>query len=156
MSTALSVLGVGQVPLLLALMATLGSFGISGLLINTVLAQSLAAYPPLAIVGVLLASLVLGGLLGGRISRAMYALAPESEAAVSYEQLVGRLGTVISNGVSPTYGRVEVRDRFGSLHTVFAVVESGEPIPEHSEVALVSYDSKQRRFQVKQMDSNRR
>lgn len=147
----LSVLGVGRVPLMLVLMAFLSTFGISGLIANLFIVDATTSYPGWAFVVVLLVSLMLGVVLGGRISRLFGRLAPDSSTAITLEQLVGRVGIVVSPSVSPTYGRVQVRDVYGSLHTVYAVTASDTRIPEHNEVALLDYDAARRCFVVQLM-----
>ncbi len=114
-----------------------------------------AAIPRWRLSRSLLAGLLLGLWLTSRLGRLFAKLAPNSSTAVSFEQLVGRAGVVVSTNVSPTYGRVQVKDGFGSLHTVFAVIEKGQPLPEHSEVALLAYDAAQRRFIVRGLDRAR-
>jgi membrane protein implicated in regulation of membrane protease activity len=151
----LSALGIGRIPLMLVLMGFLGSFGAVGLIINSLLVAG-GSYPSWGLVATLLASLVLAVPLTGTLSGALARVAPRSTTAVSFEQLVGRVGTVASGHVSSTYGRVAVRDSHGTLHTVYAVVEEGEPLPERSEVALLRYDQSQRRFIVAALGSVRR
>jgi membrane protein implicated in regulation of membrane protease activity len=127
-------------------------FGAIGLLANTLLASALRRYPVPSFFGILLASLLLALWLTGRAGRMFSQLAPNSSTAISFEQLVGRIGMVVSPTVSSTYGRVQVKDSFGTLHTVYAVIEAGEPLPEHSEVALVGYDTPRRCFVVRNLD----
>jgi membrane protein implicated in regulation of membrane protease activity len=144
----LAALGIGRVPLLIVLMALLGSLGATGLLVNSVLSAADgdpgALFLPV-LIGALLLALPLTRLLSGALAR----LTPRSSTAVSFDQLVGRAGVVVSASISPSYGRVSVRDAHGTLHTVFAVLERGEPLPERSEVALLAYDPAQRRFLVR-------
>jgi hypothetical protein len=151
----LSALGIGRVPLMLVLILFLGMFGAVGLLANTLLANALRRYPAPSFFGILLASMLLGLWLTGRTGRLFSKLAPNSSTAISFEQLVGRIGMVVSPTVSSTYGRVQVKDSFGTLHTVYAVVEAGEPLPERSEVALVGYDAPRRCFIVRELDRTR-
>lgn len=145
----LAALGIGRVPLMLVLMAFLGSFGAAGLIFNTLVGGFFSAFP----VWMLLVSLILSAVaalpLTGAISRSLARFASRNSTAISSEELVGRVGRVVSSTVSRTYGRVAVRDRFGTLHTVFAVVESDHSLPDQTEVALVSYDEAQRRFTVR-------
>lgn len=151
MADALAFIGVGQVPLTLVLTAFLSSLGVLGLLLNTLGAGLLGAYPAWLFGVTLLLGLVLAALATSKLSRALGRLAPESSTGISFEQLVGRVGTVLTPSVSATYGRVRVKDSHGAIHTVFAVVTGGEPIPEHSEVALIAYDPRSRCFTVKPM-----
>lgn len=145
----LAALGIGRIPLMLVLMALLGSLGAVGLLTSTIVAALANGYPSLAFVPVLLGSLVVALPLTRLISGGLARLAPRTSTAVGNNDLVGRAGTVISPSVSQTYGRVSVRDSHGTLHTVFAVIERGEPLPERSEVAVLAYDANQRRFLVR-------
>jgi len=140
----------------LILTAFLGSFGAIGLLLNTLLTNILDDYPPAAFLPLLGAAALLALPLTSVLSRSLGRIAPEMSTAIGYEQLVGRVGVVVSTSVSRSYGRVQVRDAFGTLHTVFAVVADGEPLAEHSEVALVAYDAGQRRFVVGTLDPVRR
>lgn len=153
LGSALAALGVGQVPLMLVLMAFLGSFGATGLLANTALTNLLGGYPSAALIPALLAAALLGLILTGQISRLLGRLTPRSSTATRLDQLIGRAGVVVSPSVSPSYGRVQVRDGFGTLHTVYAVIDSGEPLPERSEVALLTYDDARRCFVVRGLDS---
>lgn len=148
---ALGLLGIGKVPVMLVLMSFLAVFGLSGLLINATISQAFSGYSGLGFAAAALGSLFLAVILTGRISRGFARLAPDTSLAVGFEQLVGRIGTVSSPQVSETYGRVTVRDQHGGTHTVYAVLNSGDPVPERSEVALLSYDEAKRCFIVKPM-----
>jgi hypothetical protein len=148
----LAALGLGRVPLALLLMALLGCFGAIGLIANTLLTSALDGYAPLIFPAVLIGAGVFAFVLTARISRLLGRAVAESSTAVGFEQLVGRVGAVSSASVSPTYGRVSVRDTHGTIHTVFAVIEHGEPLPEGSEVALVAYDNTQRRFLIRPIE----
>ena len=51
--------------------------------------------------------------------------------------------------VDEKYGQVKVRDTGGTLITVFAVVDPGQPpIPRDADVILVEYDEKRKVFIV--------
>jgi membrane protein implicated in regulation of membrane protease activity len=145
----LAAVGVGRIPLSLVLLAFLLSFGAVGLIGNTLVSSSFGTYPTWAFIPMLIITTILGLLLTGRISGMIAAIAPNTSTAIGFEQLVGRTGIVVSHSLSQTYGRVQVRDSHGSLHTVYAVLAEGEPLPDQTEVALVAYDAAQRRFIVK-------
>jgi membrane protein implicated in regulation of membrane protease activity len=140
---------------MIILMAFLGSFGAVGLLSNAIISDLAGSYPQIAIAPVLLGSLVLGFFITNRVSGLIARLAPATSTAINLEQLVGRVGTVVSHTVSESYGRVQVRDQHGSLHTVYAIIREGEPVPDQSEVALIGYDAAQRRFIVRPMHRRR-
>jgi membrane protein implicated in regulation of membrane protease activity len=149
----LAALGVGQIPLLIVLMALLNSLGALGLLANSLLVSLVDSYPSAAFAPVLLITVVGALPLTRVISGGFARLASRSSTAVSNEDLVGRPGIVVSAAVSQTYGRVAVRDRHGTVHTIFAVIARGEPLPEQSEVAVLAYDQGQRRFIVRPLRS---
>ena len=152
---ALSALGIGRVPLMLVMMSFLGSFGAVGLIANSLISLG-GAYPAWCFLAMLIGSVVVALPLTGGLSRTFARFASRSTTAITTEQLVGRVGTVVTPNVSTTYGRVVVRDAHGSLHTVYAVVEADAPLPERSEVALVRYDPAQRRFVVIPLNTLRR
>ncbi len=154
-SGLLTALGIQRVPLAIVLMALLGSFGAVGLVVNTLLSSVLGGYPPPAFLIVLIVAGALALMLTKRSSGLLGRAVSETSTAVSFEQLVGRVGIVSSTSVSSTYGRVRVRDNHGSVHTVYAIIERGDPLPEHSEVALVAYDQAQRRFLVRLMEGRK-
>lgn len=147
---ALDTLGVGKVPLMFILVSFLSLFGLIGLLLNAVAVQVGSGYQSWFFGLILVLSLLLAFLGTSRTSRIFAKLAPESTNAIGFEQLVGRVGRVSSPTISMTYGRVEVRDPHGLLHTVFAQLATGEPLPINTEVALVEYDSTKRCFIAKQ------
>lgn len=149
----LSVLGIGRVPLMIVVMALLMTFGLLGLLMNALVGTlfSFATYPTWLFLVVLLVVVVLTVPISGRLSRGIGALAPDNSTIITFEQLVGRMGVVVSTSVSPTYGRVQVRDNHGFIHTVFAISQNETIIPEHSEVALLNYDAARRCFTVQPM-----
>jgi Protein of unknown function (DUF1449) len=149
-SGALAALGIGQVPVMLVLIVLLGSLGAIGLIANTLLINSLSLPPTIALAISLIGGLGLAVLITGRASRALGKVAGNVSTAVSFEQLVGRAGVVVSPSVSPSYGKISVRDAHGSMHTVFAVTKS-EQLPERSEVALLSYDAARRVFIVRKL-----
>ena len=65
---ALSSLGIGRVPLTFVLLALFGCFGLIGLLLNTLVLNTLGRYPGAALALVLLGSLLLAVLVTGRVS----------------------------------------------------------------------------------------
>ena len=135
---------------MLVLIVLLGSLGAIGLIANTVLINSLGLSPIIALTISLLGGLALAVLITGRASRILGKVVGNVSTAVSFEQLVGRAGVVASPSVSPSYGKITVRDAYGSLHTVFGVTR-GEQLPERSEVALLSYDTARRVFIVREL-----
>jgi membrane protein implicated in regulation of membrane protease activity len=64
------------------------------------------------------------------------------------QALVGRRGVVVSPFIDEKYGLVRLRDVGGTLLSVFAIIQSGEPIKRGSEVVLVAYDPTLKRYTV--------
>lgn len=151
----LGFLGIGKVPLTIVLLVLFASFGLAGLVGNGALIDSFGTYPDHAFFAVLAGSGLVALLGTSIIGRGIARLAPRTSTAIRQEDLVGSIGTVVTPTVSPTYGRVQVRDKHGSLHTVYAVVEEDDPLPSQTDVALVSYDPQQRRFLVRALDRYR-
>jgi membrane protein implicated in regulation of membrane protease activity len=148
--TLLAYLGVGKVPLTVLLVLLTGSIGLLGWVLNS-LVQFFArgGYPGLLFAAVLPGSLLGAGLLTARVARIIgSALPPISTTAVRNEALVGSLGTVISPYVDQQYGQVHVRDRGGTLISIFAICGDPAPIRRGEKVVLLSYDPKSRLYTV--------
>lgn len=150
---ALSALGIGRIPILLVVMFMLGGFGAVGLLFNTLVSTFFGSYASFWFLLSLIVALIIASMFTNRMSHLVERVAPNSTTAVSFEQLIGRSGVVV-NTVSTSYGRVQVKDMHGSVHTVFAIVRGGEPLPVHTEVALLSYDANKRHFIVQALSTS--
>ncbi len=146
----LSFLGVGQAPLTMVLLILLGTFGFLGWFLNSLIVSNLSFYPPLAILPIFGVALFGGGLTASRTARFIGRAVPAlSTTATSMKNLVSRQGRVVSAQVDQQYGQVKVRDKGGTLITVFAVVDSGEsPIERDTEVFLVEYNKAKKVFFV--------
>ena len=149
----LAFLGMGKAPLAVVLLILFGSVGILGWLLNSLVQGVLGAYPGIALAVVLPVTLIGGGFISSRISRLIgRALPPISTTAMRAQAFVGRRGTVISPYVDGKYGLVHLRDRGGTLISVFAITTAQEPIKRGSEVVLVSYDGTKRQYTVAALD----
>jgi membrane protein implicated in regulation of membrane protease activity len=92
---------------------------------------------------------IAGGLISSRTARFIgRALPPISTTATRAQALVGRRGVVVSPFIDEKYGLVRLRDVGGTLLSVFAIIQSGEPIKRGSEVVLVAYDPALKRYTV--------
>jgi membrane protein implicated in regulation of membrane protease activity len=137
----LAFIGLGKAPLLVVLLILLGSIGLLGWMLNSVLTNTFGTYPSLAFAAVLPITVLAGTLISSRTARFIgRAIPPISTTATRMQALVGRRGTVISPFVDTKYGMVHLRDEGGTLLNIFAVIKDGEPIKRGSEVALVAYD----------------
>ena len=143
---ALSILGVGKVPLSIILIAMLLLWGALGWLTNNVLEdllQTSSAYAAISMAVAFIGSLLLTSLL----SKALVRLVPTSETyASSFYDLIGHVGTALHD-VDANFGRVRVLNAHNTLIDVTCVVDTEESsIPEGSKVLLYDYDPKERRF----------
>jgi membrane protein implicated in regulation of membrane protease activity len=146
----LQFLGVGQVPLTMILLVWVGAFGFLGWIANSLLLNLVSTYPGWALVVVLVGVLLVSAWLTSRTARLIGRTIPTfASTATSASQLVSRRGRVASSQIDDTYGQVKVRDSGGTLITVFAKVDPGNPpIPRDSEVYLVDYDSSKKVYIV--------
>lgn len=153
--SVLAFLGIGKAPLMVVLVVLLGSMGIIGWTLNTLLEAILGSYPAWGLVVVFPIAFILGGLISSRVARLIGRLLPSiNTTATSAAGLVGRRGAVISPRVDSRYGLVRVRDQGGTLISVFAITADDEPIDGKSEVVLVDYDAAKKRYTAVSIDKS--
>ena len=143
---ALSILGVGRVPLSIIIIAMLLLWGALGWLTNSVLEELILtsrAYAAISMAVALVGSLLLTSLL----SKVLVRFVPTSETyASSFHDLIGHVGTAL-HVVDDKFGRVRVLNAHNTLIDVTCVVDTEEQaIPEGSKVLLYDYDPEERRF----------
>ena len=137
---ALSLIGVGRIPLSLVLMSFLFLWGFFGWVGNQVFG-SLLPSPALFLWPSLAVALVGAGaftrFLAIRLGRVM----PSTESyGASTRELVGRIADV-RYAVTESSGTVQLYDTYGTMHEVPARVLPGEaPIPSGERVVLWRYD----------------
>lgn len=145
----LAFIGIGKAPLMVVLLIVLMTTGLLGWFLNGLVMGMLGFFPGLLLLGTFVVSLLAGGLVSSRMTRFIgRALPPVSTTATRAQALVGRPGTVISPFVDDRYGMVHLRDDGGTLISLFAITEDGQPIPRGESVILLSYDAAQRRYLV--------
>jgi len=117
-------LNTGRVPLLILLMAGLGAFSVSGLVLQIVASHVAAPLPTL--VAALIAFLAVIPTTRA-VSRAIARLLPRDESyAIDETDLIGRTGIVTLGPVeAASPGRAKVQDAFGNWH--FPRVRSARP-----------------------------
>lgn len=113
--TALGWLNLGRVPLFMLLMLLLGTFAVSGMVLQALAEPSVGTLPPL------LASMFAGfiAIFATRLtSRAAARILPRDETYVlSDDDLVGRVGVVTVGPLEARFvGKVSVVDRHGNRH----------------------------------------
>jgi amino acid transporter len=137
-SGALSLLGVGRVPLMILLTMLFLFFGFIGVSVNLLLARHL---PPISLVPVALLTGLLGSyFLTASFGRAIARIVPKEESyATSFEKLVGQTGhVVLVLGASEAY--TQVTDRFGNFQEIRCKELDGKPLHQGQAVLITSVD----------------
>ena len=137
---ALSLIGVGRVPLSLVLMSFAFLWGFFGWLGNRLFSMVLPS-PSLFVWPSLVVAFLGAALLTGVLARGMGRMMPATESyGATARDLVGGMGDV-RYAVTEQTGSVQVHDRYGTLHEVPARVLPGEPaIPAGTRVVLWRFD----------------
>jgi len=123
---ALSLLGVGRVPLMVLMPMLCLLYSFLGFGVNQVLSGVLPVevFLPISLGTALVGSFF----LGGGLARIMARLLPQEESyASSYHALTGQTGKVVLL-LSPTEGYAQVRDRYGNLQEVHCQSLEGKPL----------------------------
>ena len=143
-------LNVGRVPLMIVLMSLFVTWGIFGLIANTLL--NIPENPHRVWISCVIALFCC--FLGTRyISIALSKLFPESEKAINDAQLLGLSGRVISGQITTTFGTARVRVPDGPELTVSCRAEPDEVTPVKGDtVILINYDRTKRIFDVKKSE----
>ena len=143
-------LNVGRVPLMIVLMSLFVTWGIFGLIANTLL--NIPENPHRVWISCVIALFCC--FLGTRyISIALSKLFPESEKAINDAQLLGLSGRVISGQITTTFGTARVRVPDGPELTVSCRAEPDEATPVKGDtVILINYDRTKRIFDVKKSE----
>ena len=143
-------LNVGRVPLMIVLMSLFVTWGIFGLIANTLL--NIPENPHRVWISCVIALFCC--FLGTRyISIALSKLFPESEKAINDAQLLGLSGRVISGQITTTFGTARVQVPDGPELTVSCRAKSDEVTPVKGDtVILINYDPAKRIFDVKKSE----
>ena len=143
---ALSLLGVGKVPLSIVIMLSGLSFGITGLLSNVFLRTITNGSGLGALVSMSISFCVMF-LVTASCAKAMSKIVPSFETrTVSQRGLLGLQAHLILPA-SPTSGLAHVRDQFGTLHQIRCRTTHGE-IPDGRDVVAYDYDEEERVYLV--------
>jgi membrane protein implicated in regulation of membrane protease activity len=142
----LELLGVGRVPLMVALMIASLYFGGGGIICNTVLASlglPPSIYSPISVVVAFVAML----LLAGRSARLLGRVMPTSETyLVSRHSFAGCTGRLLTS-TDATSGYAQVKDREGNVHNIKCRTTAGT-LPKGEEILVVEYDDETKTFLV--------
>lgn len=133
-------LGFGKMPTLIWLATLFLSFGVSGLVLQSVAASVLGQPLPAIAAAIPSAGAALWGT--GRFGAAFARLLPRTETqSVSQRQLARRIGTVTQGTARRgTPAEVRVTDRYGNMHYLRAEPHRDEEeIPEGTEVLVIRH-----------------
>ena len=136
---ALSLFGIGKVPLGVILMTAFLIFGCVGIASNAFLAPLLRAPVLYGLVslGVAFVTMVL---LTGKVARLIGRLMPTTETyTVSKDDLVGVSGTLVLPATA-TSGLAQVYDHDKNMHQIICISSEGE-LPQGSEILVIDYNS---------------
>jgi len=150
---ALSLLGVGRVPLSIVLMVLMLIWGMTGFFSNTLLWEKYQNETTLLVISIPLA--FLASMLGTRlITAGMARWLPTHETYVQRRhELLGAVGEAILP-IDSTFGMVAVRDVYGDLFHVGCRLHPNRPALEKgTKVKLIAYNGKQKIYYVTQHDS---
>jgi membrane protein implicated in regulation of membrane protease activity len=144
----LSLLGVGRVPLSLALMILLILWGSIGFALNQLLVTFVGATAMVGVISIPVTG-VLSLLLTGVIARVIGKVLPTNETyGRNRSALVGCVGEAIS-AIDAEFGLVSVRDSHGDLFQVACRTVMGEPlVPKGMRVVLFEYEAEKAVFYV--------
>lgn len=144
---ALSLLGVGKVPLSIVIMLMGLSFGITGIILNALSGTLTRGYTVTSALISMIAAFVTMIVITGGTARAVAKIIPSFETRVaSRTDLIGRSATLVLPANTQT-GFAHVRDEFGRLHEVRCRTTGGE-ISEGSEVFIFDYDTDESMYLV--------
>jgi hypothetical protein len=153
-------LNIGKVPLMVVLMTLLSIWGITGLAVNEFLgvggASPRLGITPQAALSISFVAAFLCSVFGTRyVALGISKLFPESEHAVTYEDLVGLTGRVISGRVTPTFGTARVQTPNGAELTISCrILQNEDPPLKGDAVILVDYDPRSKIFDVTRTDDS--
>jgi membrane protein implicated in regulation of membrane protease activity len=149
----LSLLGIGKIPLSLALMIFLLSWGFSGVMLNALLVKWLGARAVVALIS-LPAALVVSATFTGLAAALIGKLIPSDQGPKQRRQdLVGRAGEAIFD-IDASFGMAGVRGDAGDLFQVPCRTATGKPrIPKGSRIVLFNYNREEGVFQVAPFDA---
>jgi membrane protein implicated in regulation of membrane protease activity len=145
--TLLVFLGVGKVPLSIALMTFLALFGLIGFTSNCIL-RPVLRFPIIFFWISFAAAFIASGLLTNTLSRSLSRLLPTTETyVIGKSDLVGRIGKATTK-IDDSYGACLVKDDSGTVHQLGCRTKPPEVIELGMAVLVVYYDSVQKYYQV--------
>lgn len=143
----LSVLGVGKVPLTVALMTALVLFGGLGIIMN-VLLGALGLAPGLIGPISLVAASIYAVILSGQTAKLVARFMPTVESyQITKQDFAGCTGTLLLPA-DESSGYAQVKDREGNVHNVKCRTVRGASLAKGASILIIEYDEATRTFVV--------
>lgn len=141
-------MGIGRVPMSAILMTLFYAVGLTGWILNSILAPRYASERALfttSLAGALIVGLVAVRIVSGLLGRYMPAVLTSAQRR---SQMVGLTGEA-ALPINDRFGRAAVRDRYGTLHQLNCKVPPGaSPIAKGTRVVLTRYLEKEDMYYV--------
>lgn len=148
---ALSLLGVGRVPLSIVITVASLTFGVTGILLNTLLLP-IWKIPTLIASVSTLGSFIAMFVITGGLARWLSKILPSVETyGVSNTGLEGRVGILVL-GANTEFGVVHVLDEYHQLHRVQCKTFKGT-LSEGTEVIIIKYEEAEKIYYVEAMST---
>jgi len=149
-ASTLGFLNVGKVPCMVILMTLFASWGIVGLICNSIIPVKEVHF----LISISLGAAFILSILSTRyIAAGIARIFPESDRPTSYSSLIGHSARITSGRVTSTFGRAIVQAPDGSrLNISCRVKEGAEELVQEDEVLLMNYDRDTRTFEVAKSD----
>jgi len=149
-ASTLGFLNVGKVPCMVILMTLFASWGIVGLVCNSIFPVREVPYFIAFSLGI---AFILSNLITKYTAAGIAQIFPESDRPTSYSSLIGHSARITSGRVTSTFGRAIVQAPDGSrLNISCRVKEGAEELVQGDEVLLMNYDRDTRTFEVAKSD----
>lgn len=143
----LSFFGIGQgLPLSVMLPILLVTGGLSGLLLNGLLARFLASaylFAPLSFV----ASIVTSAFTGQLVAKSLASVLKAKPTAISTGGLIGLTGKAVYT-ISSTGGVAHIKDPYGNIHRISCFAEIEQSIAANQTIRVIAFDAKRRSYLV--------
>lgn len=120
------------------------AFALTGFALNALTHGEAPSLPLLTLAWTLPLGVVAGGLSSRIITRLLAPILDDHQnAAPERKSLVGRIGTVISTGVSPDFGEVRIKDHSGhQLRVIVKLAEGSAAAREGDEIVVTELDER--------------
>jgi len=146
---SLAFFNLGKVPMMLIVEILFATFGLSGVIFNYYVIESLPFYEAWMKMGLSIpAALAAAVIVGKTLTELMATYIPTTgPQALKSKDLEGRIGEVVSARIDGAYGRVTLKDPTGQIHTVHGMMMDGEPpVEKGGRVVLASWDAASRLY----------